>query len=313
MASRELQRANKCVVEHMDVHDAGSASKPNPAHNAGWTLCTQWNAFSFVPFLSVGEAGERSLSRGKPSSLQLISMHPLISCTSLFTSHRLWIIQLSDFHMRTVREDTRIACSLSLLFLSLLLLLSLFSSAQSHFLMHHCHSDTGITWMGRNHPPPIMYACSIPWRRLNVKTEAGLMLFCQKSTFISSKQTTFPGTQFIRKEGKKIINFSSFAHVSNYNHMWYASLKYMQRFVSNIKNPSCSYLITHQLTKYGTKIWAANSSPPASCDKKWWGIQVHRKGRRPLFGLLPWQLLCFPPQPRPHDLQGAIDRLQSKS
>lgn len=36
-------------------------------------------------------------SRGMPSSLQLICIHPLMTCTSLFPSHGLWIIQISTW------------------------------------------------------------------------------------------------------------------------------------------------------------------------------------------------------------------------
>lgn len=70
--------------------------------------------------------------QGKPSNSSLISMHPLITCTySLFTSHRLWIIQRLHFHMRTARKDTGNACSLPLPLLPLICL-----------LLHHCRSET---------------------------------------------------------------------------------------------------------------------------------------------------------------------------
>lgn len=216
-------------------------------------------------------------------------------------------------------NSERIACSSSLLFLSLLLL-SLFPSARSSSRLHCCHSGRGRTAMGRNHPPPVVCTCSIPWRHLNAETEAGLRLLCQKkSTRIIAKQNVISRNS-AHKIRKKWTNFMLIWEQSGFAHAGSRNTKCNMVLRNNCSVPSLLYIIPHVLRRLhsypphiGPKIWAADSSPPASCDKKWWGIQMHRKVADLCSPCSHDSYYISPHSTWPHDLRGAINRLQSNS
>lgn len=168
------------------------------AQSAGWTFCPQWNTFSFIPFVKQKQVRDHSAGEALSPAHQHATFNHLHIIIHLPQAMNYSVLGFCH------ENSERIACSSSLLFLFLsLLLLSLFPSAQSSSHLHCCHSGRGRMEIGRNYPPPIMCTCSIPWRHLNAKTEAGLMLLCQKkSTQIISKQTMISriSAHKIRKE-----------------------------------------------------------------------------------------------------------------
>lgn len=226
------QFCGKCAVEHVD---AGSASKQS---SECWLNILPSTKCIFIYSFCEAEAGERSLSGGSPLLCSSSACIPLITCTSLFASHRLWIIQFSDFATRTVRESPvphPYSSSHS----------SSFLSSARLSLPPACTVVTLAEGGGEESPASNHVYMFFILEASECKNWGWVDVVEKKSTQIISKQTIFSrnSAHKIRKEMNQFYAHLRTKQVCYCRQQKYqvqnGSLKYLQCSVPTINNPTC--------------------------------------------------------------------------